>query len=120
MRRFAPLIKEANFFDWGRFTCYLLILADIPPIKIFLFLSCVNIILTRIKSLRIPGRLWTIFTAKTFHRLMSSCVTATPSSVRLRVFLPACCVPFLSLWNLKSFLIPIGLCSLNLTLFMPS
>lgn len=33
MRRFAPLIKSA-FFDWRRFSCYLLTPATIPPIKV--------------------------------------------------------------------------------------
>ena len=101
MRCSAPLIKR-TFFDWGRFLCYLLTLAAIPPIKTFFLISFVNIILFLTLFPILPGISLIGLGILTFPLRMHSCGTNTLSSALSQELLPVCngpsCSTTIYLW----------------------
>lgn len=119
MRRFAPLIKSI-FFDWRRFSCYLLIAAVMLTTRTLFLLIFVNIILIRILFPVIRETLLNASGISIFLSQIKYWQTNIPDLILPQEHLPVCSVLIFYLLILKSILLPIGLPSLRSILFMLS
>mgnify|MGYP004727447281 FL=1 len=119
MRRFAPLIKSI-FFDWRRFSCYLLIVAVMLTTRTLFLLIFVNIILIRILFPVIRETLLNASGISIFLSQIKYWQTNIPDLILPQEHLPVCSVLIFYLLILKSILLPIGLPSLRSILFMLS
>ena len=119
MRRFAPLIKS-TFFDWRRFSCYLLIAAVMLTTRTLFLLIFVNIILIRILFPVIRETLLNASGISIFLSQIKYWQTNIPDLILPQEHLPVCSVLIFYLLILKSILLPIGLPSLRSILFMLS
>ena len=119
MRRLAPLIKSI-FFDWRRFSCYLLIVAVMLTTRTLFLLIFVNIILIRILFPVIRETLLNASGISIFLSQIKYWQTNIPDLILPQEHLPVCSVLIFYLLILKSILLPIGLPSLRSILFMLS
>ena len=119
MRRFPTLIKSI-FFDWKRFSCYLLIAAGILTTRTLLLQIFVNINLIPIPFLAISGISLNVSGISIFLTLMKCLLPNILSLGLLQGLHPTCSVLTFCLLILKSIPLPTGFPSLRSILFMLS